>query len=217
MKRMRQTQPSLPAVPSRQAGFSLVEILVAVVVFLVLASIAAPNLVRAIRRYQLESSARNVANIILRTRYEAVNRNRRVATAFLPPAGNEGARYGIDMNGNGILDALEPRVMVSSQATFWQNNVPTLPPANTLATLPADYTNVAVPLNPAYSVSFSPRGTVVVDAGGGNWQLAPQVQLIAFVRGDPNDPPNFDSWLIGVTPAGRVRVWFWAGNAWTPS
>src|ERR1700674_2264865 len=89
------------------SGFSLLELVIGIGIILVLAAIALPQLRRALRRYQTESTARNIANIIVQARSEAVKLNRRIGTAFVAASGNNGDRYGIDENGDGVLQATE--------------------------------------------------------------------------------------------------------------
>ncbi len=198
------------------SGFSLMELLLVLSVIVVVTAIATPTIVRTVRRYQTESSARNVASILLRTRTEAVKRNQRISTIFVAPSGTNGAFYGIDLNGNGALDPTEPRVMAAPGMTFWQNNTPTVPPTTGL---PADYTSLAAPATPsggptAYSVTFSPQGTVVVN-NGGQWQLASQTLGICVTNGNALGAGNSDSWLITITPTAHLRVFYWQSGGWS--
>ncbi len=195
-------------------GFSVTELLVVVTIILVTTAAATPTLVRTVQRYRAEASARNIANIIMRARLEAIKRNQRLSTIFVPPSGGKGARYGIDLNGNGVLDATEPQIMAASGVTFWQDNTPAIPPTTGL---PADYTSLAAPTAPSggptsYSVSFSPQGTVVVN-NAGNWQLASKAMAIAVSNG-ASISAGHSSWLITITPAAHIRMFFWENGAW---
>lgn len=198
----------------KQKGFSLVEMLVVVAIIMVLSAMAAPTLLRSIRRYQTETSVRSVANILSRARYEAINRNQRIPTLFRTPVqATEGARYGIDINRNGTLDAGEPFIILNRQVTFYFNN--TTPIAWGTFQFP-DYNIVTAPSAPPWSMSYSAQGTLLTQSGG-VWNLAPNVQGIALMQGTFADT-NWEIWLITVTPAGRIRTWMYANNTgtWRP-
>jgi len=210
---------------SRNRGFSLLELLVVIGIILVVAAFAAPSLLSALRTYQRESMARGIANIILQARFEAIKGNKRVSTAFAPAAGVNGDTYGVDLNGNGTLDPNEPIAMLLNGLSFWNSNTPAAPPTTNL---PADYSTFTVPTAPAtqppasqgptpltsYNIVFSPQGTVVVYQNP-NWALAPQVQGFAVTNGATIGAANSNSYLIEITPAGRVRLFYWqAGVGW---
>src|SRR3989338_6371415 len=95
-----------------ERGFSLLEMMAVVAILLILGAMASPSLMRAIRSYRLESSTRQIADILKRTRYEAMRRNQRIATAYQAPMGARGAELGIDFNMNGSLDTGEPRAQM---------------------------------------------------------------------------------------------------------
>ncbi|MCH7765411.1 MAG: type II secretion system protein [Acidobacteria bacterium] len=67
---------------TKQRGFTMLELLVVVFIVLIMSAMAVPALFRSIRGYQLEGAARKVANVIVRARFEAVQRNRRICSAF---------------------------------------------------------------------------------------------------------------------------------------
>lgn len=192
-----------------QRGFTMLEMMVVVAILLLVMAIAIPNFTRALRRYQLESSARNVANLLLRARYEAIRSNRNATT--LLPVGM--GIYGLDLDGEdtdgdgSLLDDDEPRLPLSRTVQMVD---PTLTPPPELTTMGANYQSVQPP-SPAFQITFSPRGTsmqlqvstppVLIEAN--NIYI-----LYLQHRGDM-------SWAaVTVTPAGRVRVWFYDGNAW---
>lgn len=195
----------------RQRGFSLLEMMVVVTIILIMAAVATPSLVRAIRSYQLESAGRQVGNMVLRARYEALQRNRRVCAAF-QRVGPEG-RYGLDLTGGDAepcddavpaLAAGDPYMVTQNIVNWWFNDTPSYPP---LIGLPAGYNSSATTQMPArFRITFSPRGTVVQPAGGGTWTMASRVQLICLVRNVPND---FDAVLVTITPVGRIKLYRW--------
>ena len=216
---------------TRQRGFTMLEMLVVVFIVLIMSAIAVPALFRSIRGYQLEGAARKVANVIVRARFEAVQRNQRVCSAFLRVGGE--ARYGLDLIGpdpqpcdDGAVTALpdpgipgEPFIVTPGNVQWFNADNPALPP---FAGLPPGFDNVpagsvVVPAN--YRITFSPRGTVVVPAGGGNWVLSNQVQMIPLIQPVGSNFGNATaSYLITITPVGKVKLYAWdpAGAQWLP-
>lgn len=204
---------------NRQRGFSLLEMMIVITLMVIMAAMATPTLIKAIRNYQTESTARQVSNMILSARYEAMRRNRRVCTLF-QQVGNEG-RFGLDLNGadrdpcddgSRTLAGNEPFIVTDVTIDWWNNGTPALPPS--LAGLPAGY-DLAAEANapPNYSITFSSRGAVVVNAGGA-WNIASTVQMITLRR--LSGGADADRLLITVTPVGRIKVYRWdfVGNRW---
>lgn len=214
----------MPVPRTSQRGFSLFELLVVVSILLIMGAIATPYLFRAIRNYQMEAAGRQIANMVLRARYEAMQRNRRVCAVF-QRVGNE-RRYGLDLRGPDtepcndaapVLDptapgvAGDPFIVTTRLAEWWRNDTNQRPP---LFGLPAGYDqDVETTAPPNYRVTFSPRGTVVVDAGGGNWTMASTVQLITLRRALAVE---FDAVLVTVTPVGRIKLYRYrtVGGVW---
>jgi type II secretory pathway pseudopilin PulG len=183
-------------------------------IILLLSGIATPALFRAIRSYQLESAGRQIGNMLLRARYEAMQRNRRVCTVF-ERVKTEG-RYGLDLVGPDsepcddaapTLDANEPFIVTTTFINWWEDDNPTYPP---LTGLPAGYNDVSTIVPPPlYRVVFSPRGTVVEPGGGGTWTMATQTRLICLVR---NIKTDLDAVMVTVTPMGRIKLYRWRFN-----
>lgn len=64
---------------SRQSGFTLIELMIAVVILGILASFAIPNFRSWMQNTQIRNAAESIANGLQRARAEAVSRNTRVA------------------------------------------------------------------------------------------------------------------------------------------
>lgn len=215
MTRERPRPAGMPA----QAGFSLLEMMVVILILIIISAISIPTLIRAIRGYQTESAARQVSNMIMTARYEAMRRNRRVCTLY-QRIGNEN-RFGLDINGpdkdpcdDGApqLDGADPFTVNDVTIDWWNGGTPALPPD--FAGLPAGYDSAAEASAPArYRITFSPRGTVMVRVGG-VWNLATTVQMIVLRRMVGGS--DVDRILITVTPMGRILLYRWdyAGNRW---
>lgn len=190
-----------------ERGFSLIELVVVLAIMIILMGIATPTLLRTIRIYQLESATRDVANMVLQARYEAVKRNQRIGTAgSWPWWGVAPARFGVDVNGNGVLNippaGREPRVdapkgvWIVSGAPFW----------GTWCGVPQGYTNWT--WNPNWRVAFTPRGTVTAETfwGSNVWVDAQFVAVFTLWQYDTSEPWWWRWNAVAVTPAGRVRV-----------
>jgi len=181
-----------------ERGFSLLEMLAVVTILLILGAMSAPTLLRSIRRYQLESACRQVGNILVQTRYEAMRQNRRITTVFKQAPGSLSGAFGIDYNDNGVLDANEPRAQLPSNmwVYIWTWDGPYWVSA-------PDYTNTAL----STRITFAPDGTVVRQVGG-TWQIANNIPGVYMWRYpyEANWTLN-DYFFVTVTPAGRVRLW----------
>ena len=112
--------PDLPAIPGmtnrrssepnhkRTRGFSMIETMIVATVIAVLTAIAVPTIGRGLQLYRLGSAATDVANILERTRYEAIHRNTIVSCRYV----QQGTRwlFWIDLNGNGKADRKSTRL-----------------------------------------------------------------------------------------------------------
>jgi prepilin-type N-terminal cleavage/methylation domain-containing protein len=169
----------------RQSGFSLIELMVVMIILLAMMAIAIPNMIRGMAIYRLNSAATDVANLIQRTRYEAVRLNRTVACranlGVLPQ------EIWIDLDNDNIRDADEPVVLLPSNITFGVAGAPGG------ASMGLGATQV-----PPGVISYNARGVIEFGA-------TPPV-VFMMTLGDPNDP-NLGFKAITVTPVGRTRVW----------
>jgi prepilin-type N-terminal cleavage/methylation domain-containing protein len=67
----------------RQAGFSLIEMLIVVAIILIMSAVALPNIGQFIRNYKIRGATENVAGLIQAARTKAVMTNTNVGVSFV--------------------------------------------------------------------------------------------------------------------------------------
>ena len=165
----------------------MIELLVTVGIILTVAVIATPTIVRTLRAYKVGAVGTDVANIIQRTRYEAIRRNI-VTTARAQQAGNQ-TQVWIDFNQNQQVDPNEPFILLPADMAFLgQGQVPS--PAS------MGYGNNTQLI--VGKISFAPNGTV-------DYVGAARPVMLCYV-GNPNDPSSGFR-AVAVLPAGKTRIW----------
>jgi len=131
----------------RQAGFTMVELMIVIVVIAILSAIAVPNIISWLPNYRLKAAARDMISNFQKAKMEAVKRNRDVIIQFTPGAyaasGQVGSyRIFVDDNSDGNFTAGE-RVLA-------QVNMPknvSLYSANFSATTTTGYNSRGLPWN----------------------------------------------------------------------
>jgi type IV fimbrial biogenesis protein FimT len=185
-------------VPARIAGYSLVEMMVTLAIGLILVSVALPTMISAIQSYRLNSTSQQIANLIELTRYTAIRRNAVMSLQMAPNYKGSTVFY-MDLNGNGIPDAIEPMVILPTDMQL-ANGQPLTPNATSTGLLPAqDFTT---------QINFDYRGTAVPLAGG---PVATYFLALGYVT-----QAQYGCRAITVTPMGQTKVWKTVGNGtWT--
>ena len=134
----------------RQAGFTMVELMIAIVVIAILSAIAVPNIINWLPNYRAKAAARDIISNFQKAKMEAVKENSDVIIQFTPgaysPAGQVGS-YRIfvddaDPGNKGVFDVGEP---ILAQVTMPKNV--SLYSANFSATTTTGYNSRALPLN----------------------------------------------------------------------
>ena len=85
-----------------QRGYSLLELLLVLTIFGILAGISVPQLVATLDDYRASGAARYVSARIQRTRMEAINRSTAVAVQFLQDVDGYSFAVYADGNGDGV-------------------------------------------------------------------------------------------------------------------
>ena len=195
------------------SGFSLTELLVVMAILLVIAAMAVPNVITAIADIRLRSSAQAVAGLLQQVRLKAVSDNR----YYTARAGGSGTnRYGYldstgtgaaDGSGNGSYDSREYLVQLSGTVNFAQSGNPSFDTTKYLGFTPITGDS---PLR----VSFNSRGLTCKASGTTCSTLnggAP-VGYLYFLT-DIRATGGSGWQAVSVSPAGRIKVWVWAGGS----
>jgi prepilin-type N-terminal cleavage/methylation domain-containing protein len=184
----------------RQAGFTLVELTVAVAIILIVAGIAIPNMMQAWSDMQLRSTAAQVADLMQQARMRAAKNNATYSVRY-QVTGNVQQVY-IDLNNNGALDTLEPVIDLPRGITLTAG-----PPAAYVFT--ADTTS-GTPFSNTDILAFSPRG-LPCNYDSPPACTTPTASYFVYYFQDPR--PN--GWAaVLVTKAGRTKALTWNGSSW---
>lgn len=188
----RDQKAEMLAMKSRQAGFSMVELLIVCVVMLIIAGLAVPNIFQTYRNYQLDSAGHSVASLLQQARIQAVKTNLPAYVNFTNAAAGNMAFVTNDPN-NTTYAAGEPDVQLSPAVTFQG-----APPDH--AQLDA-YLNVGTP-QVAQTIGFNARGLPCTESGGNPTVCGSgAVGFEWFMQ-------SAGGWeAVTVTPSGRIKSW----------
>lgn len=174
-------------------GFSILELVVALVVAMVLAAIAIPSVVSTYAQYRLGVQATLIANEIDQLRMTAVRRNSTVALLSGTTAGS--TVLCIDVNKN-ACDSRDPEVVLPADMQIAPAGAPGL------SSLGPNYSS-AVTL-PSGGIIFGANGTISGSAG-------PYIIVIGY-----RNSSKYGYRAITVTPMGQIKVWTASsGGSWS--
>jgi Tfp pilus assembly protein FimT len=189
MKTIRRTTSS---------GFSIVELSIVLGIALVVSAMAVPNLISAVSDFKLRSNVSDLSGMMQRARMEAVRQNKIVTIRTATVSGTQ--EFYADLNNNGAFDAREPRFFIPTNMT-----VPTTGSPSGLTTA-SGITTVLTP-----PIRFNARGLSCVNAACTT--PANGSGFVYYFR--DTRPLGVNGWAaLTVTPAGRVKSWWWTGSAW---
>ncbi len=188
---------------SNRAGFSLLEVLVVVGIGAIVTATALPNMVTAISNMRLRSSMTSLAGVIQNCRMLAVKQNQTMTTHFSPQPDGVIAyvKLATDTSTYTTHDSqveLEAPVMETSTPSG-----PNAPPAVDSTTL-----GFSSPQNG--DPSFNTTGLPCAYSSG----VCPNYGFIYYFH--DQRPQNKQGWAaLSVSPAGRLKKWYWNGSIWT--
>lgn len=191
----------------RQAGYSLVELSIVVIILLVVSAFAMPTLLTALGNMRLRSSASDVAALIQEIRMRAVRDNRFQIGACRPT--NDCNLAWLDLDRGGNPDPLEPQLQLSGGVRLVPDGSgnPALPQA-TVGFAPTS--NVPPAFNPSGMPCLLNNSTPSLATVCSS---VPPAGFAYFLRAQGTS--GVAGWAaVSVSPAGRVRVWTWSGTQW---
>jgi Tfp pilus assembly protein FimT len=178
-------------------GVSLLELVVSVAIIMVISGMAIPAITKALKTYQLNDAANQVAGILKFTRFESIRKNAPIkcvnsqAGAFAP------ANVWSDNNGDGVEQPTEKQILLSPNATLVSAGL--VPGTGALASAVGVATLTTI--NPGGdAVKFDQRGAVVA---------VPSAVYVFYV-GNTSDSGGYRA--VIVLPSGSVQVWTYAGG-----
>jgi prepilin-type N-terminal cleavage/methylation domain-containing protein len=187
----------------RTRGFSLIEVLVVVAITLIIAGMTIPNMLSVISNARVHSGVTSMSGLLQNCRMMAVKENRTLTTRF------------VTVNGATLLGYVKPAADVTplkdtdSQAE-WE--APVIMMTSPTGSGHPDVISTAVlGFTPATTEpSFNPRGLPCVYSGGA---CANNGFLYYFK--DTSRKAGQGWAALSISPAGRIKKWFWNGSAWT--
>lgn len=185
-----------------ESGFSMPELLIVVLIGLIITTIALPNMLTVVASVRLRSNISTLSGIFQNCRMMAVKNNRTMTTHFSTAT-------------NGIM-AYVKLATDSSQATRTDTQVELEAPIVAYTTptgtgAPAGITVTTLGFTAQTGdVSFNTRGLPCTYSSG----TCTNNGFIYYFK-DTRRTGN-DGWAaVSISPAGRIKRWFWNGTAWS--
>src|SRR5258708_7127899 len=205
---------------ANQAGLSVVELLIVVIIILILSAWAIPSLLNSISTAHLRGAASDYSGLLEDARISAVKDNTFYATYILPPAtGTVEGNACVDMppkNNGAAVQVGDPTVTISSDVVLKpQGSAPNtsnlqsqlypsttvVPPTDTSVT-PATFGPRGLPCTP---LTLTGTTSIVCDTSGG------PTAFWTFLKNSKTG-----AWqALTITPAGRIKKWSYNGTAWS--
>ena len=186
----------------RAAGFSLIEISVVVAITLIVGAIAIPNMVAVISNARLHAGVTSMSGLLQSARMVAVKQNRTLTAHFGTIDGT--TLVGYVKTASDTSASLSHRSAGGVGSTGHDDGH-----ADGLGAPPVISTTVLGFTPQTTEPSFNTRGLPCVYASGA---CANDGFLYYF---KDTSRPGSQGWAaLSISPAGRIKKWFWTGSSW---
>jgi prepilin-type N-terminal cleavage/methylation domain-containing protein len=202
---------------NRMSGLTLLELLVALTVILIIASIAIPNLNTAMHSSRLKGAASDFASLVQVARIRAVDDDHYYSLYVLTANNSqEGfvdiypqAATGASGSNGTVINQQDPIIQVHREVTPRPQGAAPSTAALKALILPANSPVVPLDGNAAGTpITFGPRGLPCLPVGGVCDSLGgPQAYWFFFQN---QISQNWSA--VTVTPAGRIQRWLYSGG-----
>ena len=209
---------------SKERGFSLIELVVVVGVILVVAGMAVPNFMTAMRSAHLKGTVSDFAGLVQSARIKAVDDDRYYSVYVLGGASPEAfvdiypqQANGASGSGGTTVDPKDPLIGINSEVV--QKPVGAAPNTASLQALflPANATVVLGDGSvTASAITFGPRGLPCSASALTCKTHLPAGDIAYWTFFQDTTSTNWGA--VTVTPAGRIQRWLYSGGAagtWT--
>jgi Tfp pilus assembly protein FimT len=187
--------------PYRASGFSLLELAVGVLLVMVLGVIAIPNMVMVISNVRLRGGATTLSGLLQSCRMIAVKENRTKTTRFTVLSSGPVAYVKGAADASGISKT-DPQAQLGVPLTKFTTPTGLGAPAALTST---ELGFTAATTDP----SFNSRG-LPCSYSAGNCTNSGFAYYFKDVR-----PLGRSGWTaVSISPAGRIKQWFWNGTTW---
>ena len=194
------------SIHNNRAGFSMLELVAVTAISMIVTMTAVPNMVNGIGNMRLRSSMTSLAGVLQNCRMLAVKQNRTMSTHFVV------TNYG---STNGVMAYVKKATDTSFLATS-DSQVQLEDPVTRVTTLSGAGAPTALDVTTlgftpqTGDPSFNPTGLPCAYSGG----TCPNNGFIYYFH--DSRPASQMGWAaLSISPAGRLKKWYWNGSAWT--
>jgi prepilin-type N-terminal cleavage/methylation domain-containing protein len=192
---------------ARMRGFSMTELAVVVLIILIVAAIAIPNMVKSWYDSQLRSSAFELSDMIQQARMLAEKKNTTVTIRY-QTTNNVQQAY-IDQNNDGARQSTEPIIDLGRQFTM-ASGAPGGSSGNPSSYVLVGDTSNGTPCDNTCTLGFSARG-LPCSYSSGTCSTPAASYFVYYIT----DNQTNKGWAaVVVTKAGRSNGLVWNGASW---
>ncbi len=193
-----------------ERGFSLIELMIVIAIILVISVAATPYMVNVVSSARMRGSMSSMATLAQRVRGDAVRMNL-TKSMWNTQLNSEYFLYSATGQDTAPATTAADNIMPAGKQVVYVgtptgSNVPsTLDPATAFG-------SSTVTVETGTSISFNSRGMPCLWSSGSCGTTG-----VAFVWYFIFQPPlGSNRWAcLSVSPAGRIKTWYWSGSAWT--